>query len=251
MSELEGFWSSIWDFFEVISDVPPTRALGAREMPGAEWFPGTRVNYAEHVFRDRDPSQTAILHASELRPLSELSWGELRSQVAATAAGLRSLGVETGDRVVAYLPNVPGGDRRLPRQRLDRRGLVLLLARFRPLERGRPLRPDRAQGAARCRRLPLRRQGLRPHRGARRPPGRDARASSERSYCPTSPLTRSSRDCGRRSAGTELLGRRRRRRAQLRATVPSPTPSGSSTPPGPPDCRRRSSRARAGSSSST
>ena len=107
VSDLEGFWSSIWDFFEVISDAPPTRALGARGMPGAEWFPGTRVNYAEHVFRDRDPSETAILHASELRPLSELSWGELRSQVAATAAGLRSLGVGTGDRVVAYLPNVP------------------------------------------------------------------------------------------------------------------------------------------------
>ena len=105
--DLEAFWRSIWDFFEVLSDVPPTRALGSREMPGAEWFPGTRVNYAEHVFRDREDSETAILHASELRELRELSWGELRSAVAAAAAGLRSLGVGPGDRVVAYLPNVP------------------------------------------------------------------------------------------------------------------------------------------------
>ncbi len=105
--DLEAFWRSIWDFFEVLSDVPPTRALGSREMPGAEWFPGTRVNYAEHVFRDREDSETAILHASELRELRELSWGELRSAVAAAAAGLRSLGVGPGDRVVAYFPNVP------------------------------------------------------------------------------------------------------------------------------------------------
>jgi acetoacetyl-CoA synthetase len=107
VTDLEAFWRSIWDYFEVLSDVSPTRALGSREMPGAEWFPGARVNYAEHVFRDRDPSETAILHASELRPLAELSWGELRSQVAAAAGGLRALGVGAGDRVVAYLPNIP------------------------------------------------------------------------------------------------------------------------------------------------
>ncbi|MGZ8666277.1 MAG: acetoacetate--CoA ligase, partial [Solirubrobacterales bacterium] len=107
VTDLEAFWRSIWDYFEVRSDVPPTRALGSREMPGAEWFPGTRVNYAEHVFRDRDPSEAAILHASELRPLGKLSWGELRSQVAAAAGGLRGLGVGPGDRVVAYLPNIP------------------------------------------------------------------------------------------------------------------------------------------------
>ena len=76
-------------------------------MPGARWFPDVALNYAEHVFAGKDDGETAILHASELRQLSELSWGELRAQVAAVAAALRGLGVEPGDRVVAYLPNIP------------------------------------------------------------------------------------------------------------------------------------------------
>ena len=76
-------------------------------MPGAEWFPNASLNYAEHVFAGKDDAEVAILHASELRELGELSWGELREQVAAVAAGLRAIGVERGDRVVAYLPNIP------------------------------------------------------------------------------------------------------------------------------------------------
>ncbi|HWP33856.1 MAG TPA: AMP-binding protein, partial [Solirubrobacterales bacterium] len=107
VEDLEAFWSSIWDFFGVQADGEPERALGKRAMPGAEWFPGTRLNYAEHVFAGKADGETAILHASELRELDELSWGELRAQVAALAAGLRELGVERGDRVVAYLPNIP------------------------------------------------------------------------------------------------------------------------------------------------
>jgi len=107
VSDLDGFWSSLWDFFDVAADGRPDAVVASREMPGAEWFPGVRLNYAEHVFRDRQDSDTAILHASELRDLSELSWGELRVAVAVAAAGLRELGVERGDRVVAYLPNIP------------------------------------------------------------------------------------------------------------------------------------------------
>ncbi|HET8862562.1 MAG TPA: acetoacetate--CoA ligase, partial [Solirubrobacterales bacterium] len=107
VEDLEGFWSSIWDFFEVQADGGYDRVLGGREMPGAEWFAGTELNYAEHVFAGKDDAEPAILHASELRELDELSWGELRAQVAAVAAGLRELGVEPGDRVVAYLPNIP------------------------------------------------------------------------------------------------------------------------------------------------
>ena len=107
VDDLEAFWLSIWDFFGVQADGGFDRALGSREMPGAEWFAGTSLNYAEHVFAGKDDAETAILHASELRELDELSWGELRAQVAAVAAGLRALGVERGDRVVAYLPNVP------------------------------------------------------------------------------------------------------------------------------------------------
>jgi acetoacetyl-CoA synthetase len=107
VSDLEGFWSSIWDFFGVQADGGYDRVLGSREMPGAEWFAGSRLNYAEHVFAGKDGAEPAILHASELRELGELTWSELRAQVAAVAAGLRELGVEGGDRVVAYMPNIP------------------------------------------------------------------------------------------------------------------------------------------------
>ncbi len=107
VDDLEGFWASIWDHFGVRADGEPDPVLARHEMPGAEWFPGTRLNYAEHVFAGRDDDEPAILHASELRDLDELSWGELRSQVAAVAGGLRELGVGPGDRVVAYMPNIP------------------------------------------------------------------------------------------------------------------------------------------------
>ena len=87
---------------------PYERVLASTAMPGASWFEGARLNYAENMLaRGRDPRTTALLHASELRPLAELSWGELSEQVAAVAGGLRSLGVERGDRVAAYMPNIP------------------------------------------------------------------------------------------------------------------------------------------------
>src|SRR4051812_19907276 len=76
-------------------------------MPGARWFPGAQVNYAEHLFRGKDPGAVAIVHASELRELGEVTWGELRAQTASMAARLRALGVERGDRVAAYMPNIP------------------------------------------------------------------------------------------------------------------------------------------------
>ncbi|HET8814296.1 MAG TPA: acetoacetate--CoA ligase [Solirubrobacterales bacterium] len=107
VDDLEGFWRAIWDYFEVQADGDPEPVLGSRQMPGAKWFPNTSLNYAEHVFAGKDEEEVAILHASELRELSELRWGELRAQVAGVAAGLRALGVGRGDRVVAYLPNIP------------------------------------------------------------------------------------------------------------------------------------------------
>jgi acetoacetyl-CoA synthetase len=107
VEELEDFWASIWDYFEVIARAPYSSVLGSREMPGAEWFPGAELNYAEHVFRREADGEVAVFHASELRELDELTRGELREQVARVAAGLRGLGVERGDRVVAYLPNIP------------------------------------------------------------------------------------------------------------------------------------------------
>jgi acetoacetyl-CoA synthetase len=107
VTELEDFWASIWDFFEVRAGAPYERVLADRSMPGTRWFEGAELNYAEHIFRDRDPAAIAVRHASELRDAAELSWGELADQVAAAAQGLRELGVGRGDRVVAYLPNIP------------------------------------------------------------------------------------------------------------------------------------------------
>jgi len=106
-TEIEEFWRTIWDHFEVISDFAPAEILPERTMPGANWFPGTELNYAEHIFRGKADDEAALVYASELRELSELRWGELRERVAAVREGLRALGVTRGDRVVAYLPNGP------------------------------------------------------------------------------------------------------------------------------------------------
>jgi acetoacetyl-CoA synthetase len=106
-TEIEAFWASIWDFFQVEASAPYSAVLPDRTMPGASWFPGARLSHPEHIFRGKRDDEVAVLHASELRDLDELTWGDLRQQVAQAAAGLRSLGVERGDRVVAYMPNIP------------------------------------------------------------------------------------------------------------------------------------------------
>jgi acetoacetyl-CoA synthetase len=106
-TDLEGFWGSLWDYFEIAASVPYERVLGRRTMPGAEWFPGAELSYAEHVFRGKRDDDVAIVHASETRPLAELRWGELRELTASIAGGLRARGVTRGDRVVAYMPNIP------------------------------------------------------------------------------------------------------------------------------------------------
>jgi acetoacetyl-CoA synthetase len=107
VDDLERFWSSIAEYFDVRFEVEPERVLGDRSMPGAEWFPGSRLSYPEHVFRRKDPDAIALQHASELRELDRWTWQQLEEQVAAIAEGLRALGVQTGDRVVAYMPNIP------------------------------------------------------------------------------------------------------------------------------------------------
>ncbi len=106
VDDLEGFWSSVWDFFAV-GAAAAGPVLARREMPGAVWYPQARVNYAAHAFRDKEDGALAMIAASELREQTEVTWGELRAQVAGLAAGLRAAGVGPGDRVVAYLPNVP------------------------------------------------------------------------------------------------------------------------------------------------
>jgi acetoacetyl-CoA synthetase len=106
-TDLEGFWASIWERFDIAASVPYERILDSRAMPGAKWLPGARLNFAEHVLRAKDGDAVAIRHASEIRPLAEVTRGELRDEVARIADGLRALGVGPGDRVVAYLPNIP------------------------------------------------------------------------------------------------------------------------------------------------
>jgi acetoacetyl-CoA synthetase len=116
VAELEDFWASVWEFCGVRSSRPYERVLDAHRMPGARWFEGAELNYAQNMLEglrpgsagsERDPHQVAVLHASELRELDQITWGELSAQVAAAAGGLRALGVQRDDRVVAYMPNIP------------------------------------------------------------------------------------------------------------------------------------------------
>jgi len=108
VDDLPAFWASIWEFFEVKAHAPYTTVLASDAMPGAEWFPGARLNFAEHLIgRDEDVDAVAIVAHSQTRPPLELTFGDLREQIARARAGLLRLGVRPGDRVVAYLPNVP------------------------------------------------------------------------------------------------------------------------------------------------
>jgi acetoacetyl-CoA synthetase len=107
VERLEDFWASLWEFFALRSSAPYTRVLDARRMPGARWFEGARLNYAEHAFRHSTARHPAIVARSEGRPAREVSWAALEREVASIAAGLRAIGVGPGDRVASYMPNVP------------------------------------------------------------------------------------------------------------------------------------------------
>jgi acetoacetyl-CoA synthetase len=109
VSDLSGFWRAVWDYFDVLSDEPPTQVLAESTMPGARWFPGTRLNYAEHVLRmpgmgDDDP---VVLAWSQSRAPVTLTASQLREEVRRVRAGLVRLGIGAGDRVAAYAPNIP------------------------------------------------------------------------------------------------------------------------------------------------
>jgi acetoacetyl-CoA synthetase len=105
VSDLDGFWAAVWETFGVEGSYEAV--LGSRAMPGAKWFPGARLSYAEHLFRGKPDGRVAIRAASELRPLQEWTWGRLRDETARIRAGLVARGVGEGDRVCAYLPNIP------------------------------------------------------------------------------------------------------------------------------------------------
>ena len=107
VTDLEGFWSAVWQFFDVRPSRPYERVLADARMPGAVWFPGARLNLVDQVFRHRTPARSAIVFRNEAGERGEIGWDDLHAQVASLATVLRGLGVGPGDRVVAYLPNVP------------------------------------------------------------------------------------------------------------------------------------------------
>lgn len=107
VNDIEAFWQSIWDFFQVQSEQPHSSVLGQRSMPGAEWFAGSQLNYVNQVMRHQTADAPAIRFAGENVALGELSWAELEQQVASVAAWLKSVGVTSGDRVACYAPNIP------------------------------------------------------------------------------------------------------------------------------------------------
>src|SRR5690625_2849448 len=115
VNHTEAFWESVWEYFEVTSSTPYTSVLEEQSMPGATWFPGTRLNYAEHILRNAENNKTAIYSQSETRSFSEMSWDELIRKTAAVANYLKQAGVKRGDRVVAYMPNITETDRKSTR----------------------------------------------------------------------------------------------------------------------------------------
>jgi acetoacetyl-CoA synthetase len=108
VDDLAGFWSSIWDFSGVKARAPYTAVVASERMPGAAWFPGAQLNFAEHLIGDdEDTAQVAVVAYSQTRERMELSFADLREGIARARTGLLRLGVEPGDRVVAYMPNIP------------------------------------------------------------------------------------------------------------------------------------------------
>ncbi len=107
VADVARFWQRVTEYFDVQFHQPWQEVLKGERMPFYKWFTGSTLNYAEHVFRMRDDSRPAIIFKSERHPLTEISWGELASQVASMRLWLQEQGVGKGDRVVAYLPNIP------------------------------------------------------------------------------------------------------------------------------------------------
>ena len=111
MSDLPAFWQSVWDYFALQSPTPYSAVLAEDRMPGAQWFQGAQFNYAQQVFRQVDPAHAAgfpaVISRNEKGQQRELSWPQLRRQVAALALHLQAQGLQPGDRVAAYLPNIP------------------------------------------------------------------------------------------------------------------------------------------------
>ncbi|MFF4490107.1 acetoacetate--CoA ligase [Streptomyces sp. NPDC001544] len=107
VTDLEGFWAAVWEYFDIDATTPYERVLAEEAMPGARWFPGATLNYAHHALRNLHPDAPAITALDETGAGYEITGRQLRAQVASVAATLRDLGVGQGDRVIGYLPNTP------------------------------------------------------------------------------------------------------------------------------------------------
>jgi len=107
VKNLGDFWESVWKYFNVISSTPYTSVISKHKMPYTKWFEGTHLNYAEHIFRNETEEHPAIIYKSETSSVQEITWKELRKKVSALRTYLLSIGIKKGDRIAAYLPNIP------------------------------------------------------------------------------------------------------------------------------------------------
>ncbi len=107
VTETDAFWQAIWDYNDIIATAQPAAVLGKRDMPGAQWFPGAELNYAENVMRREAPGEIALYYHSETVPVTPMYWDELGPAVRKLGTRLRALGVKPGDRVASMLPNIP------------------------------------------------------------------------------------------------------------------------------------------------
>lgn len=107
IEEVEDFWESVWQYFEIIAHAPYKKVLSGNIMPGVEWFEGATLNYAEHIFRQKKDDQNAIVFCQEGQSPKHISWEELEQKVTIFQQYLIKKGIGKGDRVVAYLPNIP------------------------------------------------------------------------------------------------------------------------------------------------
>ncbi len=107
VEHLEDFWGAVWEYFDIEASSPYTQVLGSRKMPGAEWFPGAKLNYAQHVLRQETADTAALFYASENTPFAPVSWAQLANDVRVLASRFRQLGIRPGERIAGYMTNSP------------------------------------------------------------------------------------------------------------------------------------------------
>ena len=123
VTDLEGFWQAIWDYNDIVVERPPTAVLGKKTMPGAEWFPGASLNYAENVLHRERPGEVALYYHSETTPVTALYWDELGKNVRVLATQLYADGEITEAQLAGYLGTDIVGARRVYQQMTETRDI--------------------------------------------------------------------------------------------------------------------------------